>query len=120
ESRCRFYLPILSEYYSYENGLETHTSFIENDDINRLFYRRKSDSSATANLIRILEKHAHGDCLYLNWKVNPFRHFMKHLLAVIYPENVGDEVTSITENQMNIQDLYLTINEESDFVSYRF
>ncbi|CAM4839283.1 unnamed protein product [Rotaria magnacalcarata] len=68
ESRCRFYLPILSEYYSYENGLETHTSFIENGDINRLFYRRKSDSSATANLIRVLEKHAHGDCVYLNWR----------------------------------------------------
>ncbi|CAF4482590.1 unnamed protein product, partial [Rotaria magnacalcarata] len=35
-------------------------------------------------------------------------------------KSVGDEVTSITENQMNIQDLYLTINEESDFMIHGY
>lgn len=38
---------MLGEYYSYENGLETHTSFKENGDIDRSFYRRESGAGAT-------------------------------------------------------------------------
>jgi hypothetical protein len=37
----------LGEYYSYENGLETHTTFKENGEIERRFYRRESGAGAT-------------------------------------------------------------------------
>jgi len=33
---------LLEEYYLYENGLEIHTTFKENEEIERKFYRRES------------------------------------------------------------------------------
>jgi hypothetical protein len=38
--------PLIGEFYSYENGLETHSSFKENGDIERRFYRRESGAGA--------------------------------------------------------------------------
>ncbi|CAF2220699.1 unnamed protein product [Rotaria magnacalcarata] len=136
--QCKFDRPILGEYYSYENGLETHTSFKKNGNIDRLFYRRESGRGATANIITVLDNHALGECVYLNWKENPFRHVSKHHYQLIYRDKTKscyqcfeiynrthnilqirksecDEVTSISTNQMNIQDLCLTINEEAEF-----
>ncbi len=74
----------MGEYYSYENGLETHTSFKENGDISRLFYRRESGRGATANVITVLDNQAHGECVYLNWRANPYRHVSKHHYQLIY------------------------------------
>ncbi len=44
---CTLNRPLLGEFYSYENGLETHTSLKENGDIERRFYRRESGAGAT-------------------------------------------------------------------------
>jgi hypothetical protein len=82
--RCKFDQPILGEYYSYENGLETHTSFKKNGDIDRLFYRRQSGLGATANIITILDNHALGECFILNWRSNPSQHISKHHYELIY------------------------------------
>src|ERR1700723_302837 len=65
QRRCTFDRPLLGEYYSYENGLETHTSFKDNGDINRLFYRRQSGLGATASIATILDNHALGECFRL-------------------------------------------------------
>jgi hypothetical protein len=75
---------LLGEYYSYENGLETHTSFKENGDINRLFYRRQSGLGATASIITILDNQALGECYILNWRSNPHQHISKHHYELIY------------------------------------
>jgi hypothetical protein len=44
---CTIDRPLRGEYYSYENGLETHTSLKETGDIDRRFYRRESGAGAT-------------------------------------------------------------------------
>jgi hypothetical protein len=44
---CTLNRPLIGEFYSYENGLETHSSFKENGDIERRFYRRESGAGAT-------------------------------------------------------------------------
>ena len=44
---CVFSRSLIGEYYSYENGLECHSSFRENGQIQRSFYRRESGSGAT-------------------------------------------------------------------------
>jgi len=84
QRRCTFDRPILGEYYSYENGLETHTSFKENGNIDRLFYRRQSGLGATANIITILDNRAHGECYTVNWRANPTEHISKHHYELIY------------------------------------
>jgi hypothetical protein len=84
QRRCTFDRPLLGEYYSYENGLETHTSFKENGDINRLFYRRQSGLGATASIITILDNQALGECYILNWRSNPYQHISKHHYELIY------------------------------------
>ena len=43
---CQLIGPLIGEFYSYENGLETHSSFKENGDIERRFYRRESGAGA--------------------------------------------------------------------------
>jgi hypothetical protein len=84
QRRCTFDRPILGEYYSYENGLETHTSFKENGDIDRLLYRRQSGLGATASIITILDNQAHGECYTVNWRENPAEHISKHHYELIY------------------------------------
>jgi hypothetical protein len=74
----------LGEYYSYENGLETHSAFKDNGDIERLFYRRQSGLGATASVITILDNYALGECFNLNWRENPFEHVSKHHYELIY------------------------------------
>ncbi|CAF4888637.1 unnamed protein product [Rotaria socialis] len=44
---CTFDRPLLGEFYSYENGLETHTSLKENGTVDRRSYRRESGAGAT-------------------------------------------------------------------------
>ncbi|CAF4565877.1 unnamed protein product, partial [Rotaria socialis] len=44
---CTFDRPLLGEFYSYENGLETHTSLKENGVVDRRSYRRESGAGAT-------------------------------------------------------------------------
>ena len=80
---CTFDIPILGEYYSYENGLEAHTSFKENGDVDRLFYRRQSGLGATANIITILDNHALGECFSLRWRENSIEHFSKYHYQLI-------------------------------------
>ena len=43
---CQLIGSFLGEFYSYENGLETHSSFKDNGDIERRFYRRESGAGA--------------------------------------------------------------------------
>lgn len=86
--RCTFDRPILGEYYSYENGLETHTSFKINGDIDRLFYRRQSGLGANANIITILNNQALGECYAINWRANPFQHISKHYYELIYRDKL--------------------------------
>ncbi len=74
----------MGEYYSYENGLEAHTSLKDNGDVERLFYRRQSGLGATANIITILDNYALGECFNLNWRANPFDHVSKHHYELIY------------------------------------
>ncbi|CAF4021978.1 unnamed protein product, partial [Adineta steineri] len=138
QNRCKFDRPILGEYYSYENGLETHTSFKENGNIDRLFYRRQSGLGANANIITILNNQLLGECYTINWRSKPFQHISKQHYELIYRDKQKscyqcyqiynrtrnilqirksecDEVTSFYTNEMNLQDLCLTINEESEF-----
>lgn len=82
--RCTFDRPLLGEYYSYENGLETHTSLKENGDVDRLFYRRQSGLGANANIITILDNHALGECFQLNHRQNILEHSSKHHYELIY------------------------------------
>ncbi len=82
--RCTFDLPLLGEYYSYENGLEAHTSLKDNGDIDRLFYRRQSGLGATANIITILDNYALGECFNLIWRENPLDHMSKNHYQLIY------------------------------------
>ncbi|CAF4685329.1 unnamed protein product [Rotaria sp. Silwood1] len=135
---CTFDRPLLGEYYSYENGLETHTSLKENGDIDRLFYRRESGRGATANIITVLDNHAMGECFNLIWRENPFDHVSKHHFELIYRDKEKscyqcyqlynrtrnilqirksecNEITSIVTNQMNFQDLCASINLDADF-----
>ncbi|CAF4207125.1 unnamed protein product [Rotaria socialis] len=135
---CTFDRPIMGEYYSYENGLESHTSFKENGDIDRLFYRRESGRGATANIITVLDNHALGECFRLIWRENPFDHISKNHFELIYRDKEKscyqcyqihnrtrnilqfrnsecNEITSISTNQMNFQDLCSSINQEADF-----
>ena len=84
QSRCTIDYPILGEYYSYENGLETHTSFKKNGGITREFRRRQSGLGATANIITILNNQFVGECYMINWRSNPFQHESKHHYELIY------------------------------------
>jgi hypothetical protein len=86
--RCTFDRPLLGEYYSYENGLEAHSSFRDNGDIERLFYRRQSGLGATASVITILDNFALGECFNLNWRENPFEHSSKHHYELIYRDKL--------------------------------
>ncbi|CAF4162205.1 unnamed protein product, partial [Rotaria sordida] len=135
---CTFDRPLLGEYYSYENGLEAHTSLKENGDIDRLFYRRESGRGATANIITVLDNHAIGECFNLIWRENPFDHASKHHFELIYRDKEKscyqcyelynrtrnvlqirtsecNEITSIVTNQINFQDLCASINQDADF-----
>ena len=81
--RCTFDIPILGEFYSYENGYETHSLFKENGDVDRLYYRRQSGLGATANIITILDHHSLGECFNLRWIENPIEHFSKYHYQLI-------------------------------------
>ena len=66
---CTFTRPILGEYYSYENGLEGHSSFQETGEIQRHFYRRESGAGATRkDTAGLLVNEDIGECFQLNWK----------------------------------------------------
>ena len=67
--QCRFDRPLLGEYYSHENGLETHTSFQPNGDIYRRFYQRESGAGATRTnrAIHLVNNHT-GQCFQLTIK----------------------------------------------------
>jgi hypothetical protein len=86
--RCTFDYPLLGEYYSYENGLEAHTSLRDNGDVERLFYRRQSGLGATANIITILDNYALGECFRLNWRENPMEHVSKYHYELIYRDKL--------------------------------
>jgi hypothetical protein len=78
----------LGEYYSYENGLEAHTAFKDNGEIERLFYRRQSGLGATANIITILDNYVLGECFNINWRENPLEHASKQHYEVIYRDKL--------------------------------
>jgi hypothetical protein len=68
---CTLDRPLLGEYYSYENGLETHSSFKENGDIERRFYRRESGAGATRKDTGGLLVHEDlGECFKLSLRLN--------------------------------------------------
>ena len=83
QSQCKFDRAILGEYYSYENGLETHTSFEPTGLLARRFYRRQSGLGASANIITILDNQAIGECFQLNWRENPAQHSSKQHFELI-------------------------------------
>ena len=137
---CKLDRPIVDEYDSYENGLETHTSFKSNGEIDRRFFRRESGLGANANIITVLNNQFNGECFLLNWRENPAEHVSKHHYELIYRDKAQscyqcfliynrtrnileirrsecDEVTSFESNIMNIRDLCLTINEESNLIT---
>lgn len=68
---CQLIRPFLGEFYSYENGLEAHSSFKDNGDIERRFYRRESGAGATrkdSGLLLVNEDI--GFCFQFNFKLN--------------------------------------------------
>ncbi|CAF4346661.1 unnamed protein product, partial [Adineta steineri] len=68
---CTLDRPLLGEYYSYENGLETHSSFKESGDIERRFYRRESGAGATRkDTGGLLVNEDIGECFQLTLKQN--------------------------------------------------
>lgn len=83
QPQCTFDRAILGEYYSYENGLETHTSFEPTGILARRFYRRQSGLGASANIITILDNQAMGECFQLNWRENPAQHISKQHFELI-------------------------------------
>lgn len=71
---CIFDWPLLGEYYSYEDGLETSTSLKENGDIERRFYRRESGAGATRkDSGGLLVRENIGQCFQLHLKQNYFQ-----------------------------------------------
>ncbi len=66
---CTLSRPLLGEFYSYENGLESHSSFKENGDIERRFYRRESGAGATRkDTGGLLVNEDIGECFRLTHK----------------------------------------------------
>ncbi len=78
----------MGEYYSYENGYETHTSLRDNGEVDRFFYRRQSGLGATANIITVLDHRAVGECFRLDWRENPFEHSSKNHYELIYRDRL--------------------------------
>ena len=71
---CNLDRPLLGEFYSYENGLETHSSFKENGDIERRFYRRESGAGATRkDTGGLLVNEDIGECFQLSQRDNHFQ-----------------------------------------------
>ncbi|CAF4948339.1 unnamed protein product, partial [Rotaria socialis] len=80
---CTFDRPLLGEFYSYENGLETHTSLKENGTVDRRSYRRESGAGATrkdGGDLLVTQDLGHCSC---------------------------GETTSLSTNQMNFDDLLM-------------
>lgn len=108
--RCTFDIPILGEYYSYENGFETHTSFRENGDVDRLFYRRQSGLGATANIITILDHHSLGECFSLRWRENPIEHFSKYHYQLIVRDKFVSFFRLLNESKIGFLEKNLVFN----------
>ena len=71
---CTLDRPLVGEYYSYENGLETHSSFKDNGDIERSFYRRESGAGALRkDTGGLLVNQAIGECYRLSFRETHFQ-----------------------------------------------
>ena len=99
QSQCTFDRPILGDYYSYENGLETHTSFQITGEIARLFYRRQSGLGATAGISTILDHQAIGECIHLNWRENPAQHISKQHYELISRDKLVSTFAVLVERE---------------------
>jgi hypothetical protein len=70
---CTLDRPLVGEFYSYENGFETHSSFKDNGDIERRFYRRESGAGATRKHTGgFLVNEDIGECFKLTQRQNYF------------------------------------------------
>ncbi|CAF3877687.1 unnamed protein product, partial [Rotaria sordida] len=130
---CTFDRPLLGEYYSYENGLEAHSSFKENGDIDRLFYRRESGAGATRkDSGGFLVNRDIGECFQLTLKLNYYeliyrdksqscfqcyQMFNRTKNIIQIRKSSCGETTSLVTNQMNFDELCRSIDEQSEFIT---
>ena len=71
---CQLIRPFVGEFYSYENGLEIHSSFKDNRDIERRFYRREPGAGASRKDSGILLVHEDiGLCFQFQHKTNYYQ-----------------------------------------------
>ncbi|CAF4667995.1 unnamed protein product, partial [Rotaria sp. Silwood2] len=129
---CTFDQPLLGEYYSHENGLETHTSLKLNGDIDRLYYRRESGAGATQkDSGGLLVSKDVGECFQLNLKryyyeliyrdksqscFQCYQMFNRTKNIIQLRKSSCEEITLLT-NQMNFEELCRTIDEQSEFIT---
>ncbi|CAF1638990.1 unnamed protein product, partial [Adineta ricciae] len=130
---CTFDRPLIGEFYSYENGLETHSSFKDNGDIERRFYRRETGAGATRkDTGGLLVNEDLGECFKLTKRQNYYEIIYRDKsqscfqcyqifnrtrnINQIRKSSCGD-TTSLDSNQMNFDDLCQTIDDQSEFTT---
>jgi hypothetical protein len=102
-SQCTLDRPLLGEFYSYENGLETHSSFKDNGDIERRFYRRESGAGATRkDTGGHLVNEDIGECFKLSLKQNYYE--------LIFRDKFGFLFIKIIYSFILFKDLNLVFN----------
>ncbi|CAF4443122.1 unnamed protein product [Rotaria socialis] len=130
---CTFDRPLLGEFYSYENGLETHTSLKENGVVDRRSYRRESGAGATRkDGGDLLVTQDLGHCYQLTVRQNYYeliyrdedkscfqcyQMFNRTKNVIQIRKSSCGETTSLSTNQMNFDDLCRTIDEQSEFIT---
>ncbi|CAM4925278.1 unnamed protein product [Rotaria socialis] len=130
---CTFDRPLLGEFYSYENGLETHTSLKENGVVDRRSYRRESGAGATRkDGGDLLVTQDLGHCYQLTVRQNYYeliyrdedkscfqcyQMFNRTKNVIQIRKSSCEETTSLSTNQMNFDDLCRTIDEQSEFIT---
>ncbi|CAF3386053.1 unnamed protein product [Rotaria socialis] len=130
---CTFDRPLLGEFYSYENGLETHTSLKENGTVDRRSYRRESGAGATRkDGGDLLVTQDLGHCYQLTVRQNYYeliyrdedkscfqcyQMFNRTKNVIQIRKSSCGETTSLSTNQMNFDDLCRTIDEQNEFIT---
>ncbi|CAF1503268.1 unnamed protein product [Rotaria magnacalcarata] len=130
---CTFDRPLLGEFYSYENGYETHTSLKENGVVDRRSYRRESGAGATRkDGGDLLVTQDLGQCYQLTLKQNYYeliyrdkdkscfqcyQMFNRTKNVIQIRKSSCGETTSLSTNQMNFDDLCRTIDNKSEFIT---
>lgn len=93
---CTLERPLVGEYYSYENGLETHSSFKENGDVERSFYRRESGAGALRkDTGGLLVNQAIGECYRLSYRTTHFQMIYRDKFAFSFFDCRNDLMTFV-------------------------